>query len=74
MSTAGDGTNSRKIHLSHVFAGRNVGVTQVGDHACLVTFMHYDFGYFDDEGCRLEPIEKCRQARAAPRGLFPGDT
>ena len=23
----------------------------------LVTFMHYDFGYFDDETCRLEPIE-----------------
>ena len=22
----------------------------------LVTFMHYDFGYFD-ETCRLEPIE-----------------
>ena len=23
----------------------------------LVTFMHYDLGYFDDETCRLEPIE-----------------
>jgi hypothetical protein len=34
-----------------------VGVTQVGDHIWLVTFMHYDLGYFDDEACRLEPIE-----------------
>jgi len=36
-------------NLSHVFAGQNVGVTQVGDHVRLVTFMHYDLGYFDDE-------------------------
>jgi hypothetical protein len=35
----------------------NVGVTQVGEHVWLVTFMRYDLGYFDDETCRLEPIE-----------------
>jgi len=43
--------------LSHVFAGQSVGVTQVGERLWLVTFMHYDLGYFDDETCRLEPIE-----------------
>ena len=48
--------HGRKINLSHVFAGQNVGVTQVGEHIWLVTFMHYDLGYFDDETCRLEPI------------------
>ena len=47
---------SRKINLSHVFAGQNVGVTQVGERIWLVTFMQYDLGYFDDETCRLEPI------------------
>jgi len=47
----------RKINLSHVFAGQKVGVTQVSDRIWLVTFMHYDLGYFDDETCRLEPIE-----------------
>ena len=47
----------RKINLSQVFAGQNVGVKQVSDHIWLVTFMHYDLGYFDDETCRLEPIE-----------------
>ena len=47
----------RKVNLSHVFAGQNVGVTQVGERIWLVTFMHYDLGYFDDETCRLEPIE-----------------
>ena len=43
--------------VSHVFAGQNVGVTQVGDRIWLVTFMQYHLGYFDDETCRLEPID-----------------
>jgi putative transposase len=47
----------RKVNLSHVFAGQNVGVTQVGERIWLVAFMHYDLGYFDDEVGRLEPIE-----------------
>jgi putative transposase len=49
--------DSRKINFSQVFAGQKVGVTQVGDHVWLVTFMHYDLGYFDHETCRLEPID-----------------
>jgi putative transposase len=48
--------HGRKINLSHVFAGQNVGVTQVGERIWLVTFMHYDLGYFDDEVGRVEPI------------------
>jgi len=48
--------HGRKINLSHAWAGQNVGVTQVGDHVWLVTFMHYDLGYFDDEAGRVEPI------------------
>jgi putative transposase len=48
---------SRTVNLSHVFAGPNVGVTPVGERIWLVTFMRYDLGYFDDETCRLEPIE-----------------
>jgi putative transposase len=47
----------RKVNLSHVFAGQTVGVTQVGERIWLVTFMRCDLGYFDDETCRLEPIE-----------------
>jgi putative transposase len=57
---------SRKINLSHVFAGQNVGVTQVGERIWLVTFMHYDLGYFDDETCRLEPIENPFGAKLLP--------
>jgi putative transposase len=47
----------RKINVSQVFAGQKVGVKQTDEHIWLVSFMHYDLGYFDDETCRLEPIE-----------------
>jgi putative transposase len=32
-------------------------VTQVGDGVWLITFIQYGLGYFDDETCRLEPID-----------------
>ena len=49
--------NRRKINLSTVFAGQSVGIRQTDDHIWLVSFMHYDLGYFDDEACRLEPLQ-----------------
>ena len=58
--------HGRKINLSHVFAGQHVGVTQVGDHVWLVTFMHYDLGYFDDEAGRVEPIENPFSSKVLP--------
>jgi putative transposase len=56
----------RKINLSTVFAGQNVGVKQVDERIWLVTFMHYDLGFFDDETCRLEPAENPFRARVLP--------
>ena len=50
-------TKRRKINLSQVFAGLNVGAKLVSDRIWRVTFMDSDLGYFDDETCRLEPIE-----------------
>ena len=44
-------------NLSTVFAGQSVGIKQVSEHIWLVSFMDYDLGYFDNEACRLEPIE-----------------
>jgi putative transposase len=58
--------NGRKINLSQVFAGQNVGVKQVSDQIWLVTFMQYDLGYFDDETCRLEPIENPFGSKVLP--------
>ena len=46
----------RKINLSTVFAGQTVGIKQTDERIWLVSFMHYDLGYFDDETCRLEPL------------------
>jgi putative transposase len=43
--------------LTYPFHDGTFTVTQVGERIWLVTFMHYDLGYFDDETCRLEPIE-----------------
>ena len=56
----------RKINLSTVFAGQNVGVRQVSDRIWLVSFMDYDLGYFDDETCRLEPIENPFSPKVLP--------
>ena len=56
----------RKINLSRAFAGQNVGVKQVSEKIWLVSFMHYDLGYFDDEICRLEPIENPFSPKVLP--------
>jgi putative transposase len=45
---------NRKINLSGVFGGQNVGVREVADHVCLISFMHYDLGFFDDQCNRVE--------------------
>ena len=56
----------RKVNLSTVFAGQKVGVAQVSEHIWLVSFMDSDLGYFDDETCRLEPIENPFQPKVLP--------
>jgi len=43
----------RKINLSTVFAGQNVGVKEVSDRIWLVSFVDYDLGFFDHETGRL---------------------
>jgi len=40
-----------------VFAGQNVSVKQACDRIWLMSFMGYHPEYFDDETCRLAPIE-----------------
>jgi putative transposase len=56
----------RKINLSTVFSGQKVGVKQVDNKIWLVSFMHYDLGYFDHETCRLEPIDNPFAAKVLP--------
>src|SRR6476619_3005724 len=56
----------RKINLSTVFAGQNVGIKEVSDKIWLVTFMHYDLGFFDHEVCRLEPVDNPFEPKVLP--------
>lgn len=56
----------RKINLSAVFAGQNVGVREVTDHIWLISFMHYDLGFFDDEFTRVECAPNPFQAKVLP--------
>jgi putative transposase len=56
----------RKINLSQAFAGQNVGIKEVSDRIWLVTFMHYDLGFFDHETCRLEPVGNPFEPKALP--------
>ena len=58
--------NGRKVNLSHALAGQNVGVTQVGDRIWLVSFMHYDLGYFDLEQRTLQPLDNPFGTRLSP--------
>ena len=46
----------RKINLSSVFAGQYVGIREVDDQIWLVSFMHYDLGFFDEQENRVEPM------------------
>ena len=57
---------SRKINLSIVFAGQNVGVKQVGERVWLVSFMKYDLGFFDDETGRVTSVENPFDAKVLP--------
>jgi putative transposase len=56
----------RKINLSTVFAGQNVGVKEVSDRIWLVTFMDYDLGFFDHETGRLGSAENPFAAKVLP--------
>ncbi len=47
----------RKINLSTVFAGQLVGIREVSDQIWLVSFMNFDLGYFDEDECRVEPVD-----------------
>lgn len=47
----------KKINVTSVLAGQQVGITQTDDDTWLVSFMKYDIGYFDENSCRLEPID-----------------
>ena len=56
----------RKINLSTVFAGQNIGIKEVSDKIWLVSFMEYDLGFFDHETGRLASAENPFAAKVLP--------
>ncbi|MGH8176523.1 MAG: IS481 family transposase [Steroidobacter sp.] len=56
----------RKINLSRAFAGQDVGIKEVAEKIWLVTFMHYDLGFFDHETGRVECAQNPFQAQVLP--------
>nr|WP_271615230.1 integrase core domain-containing protein [Bradyrhizobium sp. CCBAU 51627] len=47
----------KKINISVVLAGQKLGIKEVDDGIWLVSFMHYDLGYFDLEQRTLQPLD-----------------
>jgi putative transposase len=56
----------RKINLSTVFAGQNVGIKEVSDKVWLVSFRQYDLGFFDHETGRITSAENPFGAKVLP--------
>jgi transposase InsO family protein len=56
----------KKINFSTVFAGQTVGIKEVDDNVWLVSFMHYDLGYFDLEQKTLQPLDNPFGQRLSP--------
>ncbi len=56
----------RKINLSTVLAGQNVGIKEVADHIWLVSFMQYDLGFFDQQTERITSAENPFGAKVLP--------
>ena len=56
----------RKINLSTVFAGQNVGIKEVSDKIWLVSIMDYDLGFFDHQTGRLGTADNPFAAKVLP--------
>ena len=56
----------RKINLSTVFAGQNVGIKEVSEKIWLVSFMKYDLGFFDHQTGRVTSAENPFGAKVLP--------
>jgi transposase InsO family protein len=56
----------KKINISTVLAGQRLGIKEVDDGIWLVSFSHYDLGYFDLEQRTLQPLDNPFGPRLSP--------
>jgi len=56
----------KRINISTVLAGQKLGIKEVDEGIWLVSFMHYDLGYFDLEQKTLQPLDNPFGPRLSP--------
>ena len=56
----------KKINISTVLAGQKLGIKEVDEGIWLVSFSHYDLGYFDLEQKTLQPLDNPFGPRLSP--------
>ena len=56
----------KKINISAVLAGQNLGIKEVDEGIWPASFMHYDLGYFDLEQRTLLPLDNPFGTRLSP--------
>ena len=56
----------KRINISTVLAGQRLGIEEVDEGIWLVSFMHYDLGYFDLEQKTLQPLDNPFGTRLSP--------
>ena len=56
----------KKINISIVLAGQKLGIKEVDEGIWLVSFMHYDLGYFDLEQKTLQLLDNPFGTRLSP--------
>ena len=57
---------TRKINLSAALAGQAVGVKEVAEQIWIISFMHYDLGFFDHQSGRVERAPNPFNAKVLP--------
>src|SRR3954451_17754242 len=56
----------KRINISTVLAGQKLGIKEVDEGIWLVSFMHYDLGYFDLEQKTLQPLDNPFGTKVSP--------
>ena len=47
----------KRVNISTVLAGQRLGIKEVDDGIWIVSFRHYDLGFFDLERKTLQPLD-----------------
>ena len=56
----------KRVNISTVLAGQRLGIKEVDDGIWIVSFMHYDLGFFDLERKTLQPLDNPFGPRLLP--------